>query len=138
MMRLDPDWYESTRVEMDYLFDRVVPGVVVIFDDYGWWNGHRRAIDEYLAMLSGGNYDFVYAHWPFPHRPFVKADGSNGDYGDNLELIDRVVGKVRRTLEAKGVWDESLVIITSDHWWLDRVTTTGKAPAPSHRPPGAE
>lgn len=80
---------------------------------------YSRAIDEYLAMLSGGNYDFVYAHWPFPHRPFVKADGSDGDYGDNLELTDRVVGKVRRTLEAKGVWDESLVIITSDHWWRD-------------------
>ena len=49
MLRLDTDWYESTRAEMDYLFDRVIPGGVVIFDHYGWWNGHRRAIDEYLA-----------------------------------------------------------------------------------------
>jgi O-methyltransferase len=48
ILRLDTDWYESTRHELDHLYDRVSPGGVVIFDDYGFWQGARRAIDEFL------------------------------------------------------------------------------------------
>lgn len=48
LLRLDTDWYESTRHEMDHLFPRVSPDGVLIVDDYGHWQGARRAIDEYL------------------------------------------------------------------------------------------
>ena len=51
LLRLDTDWYESTRHELDHLFPRVSPGGVVIIDDYGTWQGARRAVDEYLAQL---------------------------------------------------------------------------------------
>ena len=49
VLRLDGDWYESTRVCLDHLFDVVQPGGFVILDDYGHWTGCREATDEFLA-----------------------------------------------------------------------------------------
>jgi len=49
LLRLDTDWYESTRCELEYLFDRLQPGGVLIIDDYGFWQGARRACDEFFA-----------------------------------------------------------------------------------------
>jgi O-methyltransferase len=48
LLRLDTDWYESTRHEMEQLFPRLSPGGVLILDDYGHWKGARRAVDEYF------------------------------------------------------------------------------------------
>jgi len=48
LLRLDTDWYESTRHEMIHLFPRLSVGGVLILDDYGHWLGARRAVDEYL------------------------------------------------------------------------------------------
>lgn len=49
LLRLDTDWYESTRHELLHLFPRVRPGGVLIVDDYGHWQGARRAVDEYFS-----------------------------------------------------------------------------------------
>ena len=49
LLRLDTDWYESTRHELEHLFPRLVPGGVLIIDDYGAWEGARRAVDEFIA-----------------------------------------------------------------------------------------
>jgi hypothetical protein len=49
LLRLDTDWYESTRHELAHLYQRVTPGGVIIVDDYGCWQGARRAVDEFLA-----------------------------------------------------------------------------------------
>lgn len=48
LLRLDTDWYASTRHELEHLFPRIAPGGVLIIDDYGHWRGARRALDEYL------------------------------------------------------------------------------------------
>ena len=48
LLRLDTDWYESTKHELVHLFPRVSPGGVLLADDYGFWQGARRAVDEYL------------------------------------------------------------------------------------------
>lgn len=48
LLRLDTDWYESTRHEMEHLMPRLLAGGVLIVDDYGHWQGARRAVDEYL------------------------------------------------------------------------------------------
>ena len=52
LLRLDTDWYESTRHELVHLFPRVVKHGVVIIDDYGHFEGCRRAVDEYLTSLD--------------------------------------------------------------------------------------
>jgi O-methyltransferase len=49
LLRLDTDWYSSTKHELEHLYPRLVPGGVLIIDDYAHWEGSRRAVDEYLA-----------------------------------------------------------------------------------------
>ena len=60
LLRLDTDWYASTRHELEHLYPRLAPGGVLIIDDYGSWAGARKAVDEYdpvrrlfLARLDG-------------------------------------------------------------------------------------
>jgi len=48
LLRLDTDWYESTKHELTHLFPRVVRNGVIIVDDYGYWRGARKAVDEYI------------------------------------------------------------------------------------------
>ena len=48
MLRLDTDWYESTRHELETLFDKLVPGGIFIIDDYGHWSGSKKAVDEFF------------------------------------------------------------------------------------------
>ena len=52
LLRLDTDWYESTRHELVHLFPRLKRNGVVIIDDYGHWSGARQAVDEYFAAQS--------------------------------------------------------------------------------------
>jgi hypothetical protein len=49
LLRLDTDWYESTKHELAHLFDRVTPGGVIFIDDYDFWEGSRQAVDEFIA-----------------------------------------------------------------------------------------
>jgi glycosyltransferase involved in cell wall biosynthesis/predicted O-methyltransferase YrrM len=49
LLRLDTDWYKSTRCELEYLFDQLQHGGILIIDDYGFWQGARRACDEFFA-----------------------------------------------------------------------------------------
>lgn len=48
LLRLDTDWYKSTKHELDHLFPKLAQGGVLIIDDYGDWEGARLAVDEYL------------------------------------------------------------------------------------------
>jgi hypothetical protein len=52
ILRLDTDWYESTRHELEHLWSRLVPGGVLLLDDYGWWDGAKRAVDEWLEKTG--------------------------------------------------------------------------------------
>ena len=52
ILRLDTDWYESTKHEMIHLFPRLVSKGVLIVDDYHTWSGSKKAVDEYLAAAN--------------------------------------------------------------------------------------
>jgi hypothetical protein len=52
ILRLDTDWYESTKHELDHLYPRLVSGGILIIDDYGHWQGARQAVDEYFARQN--------------------------------------------------------------------------------------
>lgn len=47
-LRLDTDWYESTKKEMEVLFPRLSSGGVLVLDDYFWWAGQKQAVNEYF------------------------------------------------------------------------------------------
>lgn len=48
LLRLDTDWYESTKHELEHLFPRLVRGGILLIDDYGHWEGCRKAVDEFM------------------------------------------------------------------------------------------
>jgi hypothetical protein len=52
ILRLDTDWYASTRHELEHLYPRLSPGGVLLIDDYGWWQGSREAVDEFLEKTG--------------------------------------------------------------------------------------
>lgn len=51
LLRLDTDWYESVKHGLVHLFPRLLKGGVLILDDYGWYKGARKAVDEYFGDL---------------------------------------------------------------------------------------
>lgn len=57
LLRIDTDWYASTRAGLEELYPRLAPGGVCILDDYGHWQGARQAVDEYFDSQG--------------HRPFM-------------------------------------------------------------------
>lgn len=52
LLRLDTDWYDSTLHELTHLYPRLSGGGVLIIDDYGHWDGCRKAVDEYFAQVA--------------------------------------------------------------------------------------
>lgn len=52
VLRLDTDWYESTKVELEILYPILTVGGVLIIDDYGHWEGARKAVDEYFLTMD--------------------------------------------------------------------------------------
>ena len=91
----------------------------------------EKHLDAYLAILHDAkeaatdpDLDLVLVHWPIPHPPGIydrsKDDfalGGGGNYLDNLELMDRALGEVRRSMEDTGTWETTTVLVTSDHSW---------------------
>jgi hypothetical protein len=49
VLRLDTDWYSSTRHELTHLYPRLQPNGVLVIDDYGWWRGSQQAVDEFFG-----------------------------------------------------------------------------------------
>lgn len=52
LLRLDTDWYESTRHELQHLYPLLAKHGPLIIDDYGHWQGARQAVDEYFANAA--------------------------------------------------------------------------------------
>lgn len=52
LLRLDTDWYDSTKAELEVLYPKLVKGGVCIIDDYGHWHGARKAVTEYFDALG--------------------------------------------------------------------------------------
>ena len=49
LLHLDMDVMEPTTFALDLLYDRVVPGGLIVFDDYGTVAGETIAVDQFLA-----------------------------------------------------------------------------------------
>jgi len=106
-----------------------------------WIDINNRIESDVKNVIAGGpDNNFTFVHWPLPHAPFVyKPDGSHkhlevdlerthnddedrmygtpDDYEQQLEYLDVVIGRVMDQLKAQGKFDQSLLILTSDHSW---------------------
>ena len=52
VLRLDTDWYSSTKKELEVLYPKLTVNGVLIVDDYGHWKGCKKAVDEYAENLK--------------------------------------------------------------------------------------
>jgi O-methyltransferase len=52
ILRLDTDWYESTQHELKHLWPSLASGGIMIIDDYGYWLGQQKAVDEFCDGLD--------------------------------------------------------------------------------------
>ena len=60
ILRMDGDFYESTMDTLNNLYDPVVPGGVIIIDDYYYWQGARMAVHDFLSQHK--LIDSIYQH----------------------------------------------------------------------------
>lgn len=77
------------------------------------------------SVASNSAYDLVFIHLPILHRPHF-YDRQTGDYTlrgnpfrgyiDALELADAVLGRILDKMQAKGVLEETALLVTADHW----------------------
>lgn len=77
LLRLDTDWYESTRHELDHLYPRVSQHGIVMIDDYGHWQGARQAVDEFIASRKIA---CLLHRIDYTGREFVKLDRSEASF----------------------------------------------------------
>lgn len=86
LLRLDADWYESTIVCLEHLFDQVVSGGLVIIDDYYAWDGCSRAVHEFLSYRSAKERIRSFGDICY----LIKAEGTDGDLVTSVPNEDRV------------------------------------------------
>lgn len=86
-----------------------------------------------LARVLDPGLDLVMAHYPVPHPQGIYDRHSGrfsaartSTYLDNLALADRVVGELRRALEASGLWNRTAIVISSDHSLREEFGGSGK------------
>jgi len=85
---------------------------------------YKRVLESATKVCADPELNLIMLHFPVPHHPWMydRRSGTfsvkrTADYLDNLALADRTLGEMRRALEAKGMWDSSTILVTSDHWW---------------------
>ena len=59
MLRLDTDFYESTKVELEHLYPKIEKGGIIIIDDYGHWNGCKKAVDDYFSNKKNIYFNYI-------------------------------------------------------------------------------
>jgi Sulfatase len=81
---------------------------------------YQELLKHAEQVAADPKYSLVYVHFPIPHPPgfYRAATGQfdcNSDYVDNVSLVDRTLGEMRAAMEASGTWNNSTIIISSDH-----------------------
>lgn len=93
---------------------------------------HRQTYEGILAAsekaIVEGKHDFIFVHWPVPHAPWIYSaekgkivsDNTKGQAGyfDNLALMDLTLKRQRELLQSTGGWEETAVVVMSDHGWI--------------------
>jgi hypothetical protein len=90
-----------------------------------------QLVDAAAKRLLDQKLNLSLLHYPIPHHPWifdvrtrsVSPDGGRS-YEDNLALVDKTLGEIRMRLEQESMWEDAVVLISSDHWWRGQKTDT--------------
>ncbi|MDR5696554.1 MAG: sulfatase-like hydrolase/transferase [Armatimonadota bacterium] len=124
----------SEAVGRQFLYAlRALPvfGQVVREDPQAWY---LRLLDAARQAVTDPASELVWIHLPLPHPPWIfdraqqRITYSAGGYDDNLVLADRTLGAVRQAMERAGLWEDSAVVVTSDHWYREREAADLRVP----------
>lgn len=101
-------------------------GITPIFRRLNGVRTYVHAVEQAQHITADASFDLVFVHASVPHGPniwdpetqdFTLLNTSKDGYFDNLILADRFLGTIRRSMEEAGLWDQTTVLITSDHEW---------------------
>jgi hypothetical protein len=68
LLHIDVDVYEPSKAALEHLYHRIVPGGLLVLDDYGTVEGETRAVDEFFQ-----DQNIVIEKLPLSHIPaFVR------------------------------------------------------------------
>lgn len=130
----------SWQPAQDYSYQREQPTIIrsmlhwfhiIVIKSLPYLHKETVQTPEYLSikaqakrLITDKSLNLILVHLPIPHLPGIydryKDDfslDSDKGYLDNLELADRTLGELRREMESAGTWDDTIVLVTSDHWW---------------------
>ncbi|MGE5372080.1 MAG: sulfatase-like hydrolase/transferase [Solirubrobacterales bacterium] len=109
-----------------------------LFERYHQISVYRNTMAEAESLIRDRRLGLVVIHMPIPHLPWIYDAGSrritafrsekNG-YFDNLLLADRSFGELRKMMVSEGIWNQTVLIVSSDHAWRESRSYDGKADA---------
>ena len=71
LLRLDTDFYHSTKAELEHLYPQVVSGGMIIIYDYCAYQGSRLAADEYFVSIGKSVETLLNGRAPCPSLPIL-------------------------------------------------------------------
>lgn len=84
---------------------------------------HKNLVAYWSGLLLNKKLNLSFVHFPYPHPPaqynyekdkFCRPD--EGSYLGNLKMVDKTIADIRQHMTEASLWDETTIIITSDHW----------------------
>jgi hypothetical protein len=116
----------NRAIERTILSERAVPlsGILAGLSRQRHVEAYVDSLAEAERMAASPEFGLVLIHLPVPHPPGIYNRATSefdyqgeSSYLDNLALADRTLGLIRKAMEKSGLWDSSVVLASSDHWW---------------------
>lgn len=116
----------NRALERTFLSERIMPlaGLLAKWSRQRHIEAYVDSLAEAERLAANPEFGLVLIHLPVPHPPGIyKREKAEFDYEgassyfDNLALADRTLGDIRKAMVRAGLWDRSVVLASSDHWW---------------------
>jgi len=113
------------KADMGVFLSQVIPSK----KKYPSIEGFHQLFADAKSFATDPNLSLSFLHFGLPHKPWIydrktkkvrylgEWPQSLKGYWGNLELTDKSFGEIREAMEQKGLWENTTVIVTSDHWW---------------------
>lgn len=92
---------------------------------------HAKLLRDAQNLALNPDYQLIFIHFAIPHSPRINKKWgliniTQWGYFGNLELADQTFGTIRKSMEEQGIWDDTTIIVTSDHQWRKSNRFDGK------------